>query len=411
MKRKYLGIIFSLLIIISMMAIPGCASDEPAPSPTATPTATPTPTPEPAWEWPEKLSVVSTSEAGQGYATAVAWTSAMEASTGVQMRIVAEARDRLKFQWLREGKFFTTANIPMLVLTGDGDEYIAKDGGPFQARNVFPIAESQMSFAVREDSDIDTIYDIKPGMKLVETTFSASVRAFTEAMLAWVEIDPDDMVWIPVSSPTAMTMAIVEGKADVCAGYSATSSWLEAEASPHGLLWLELNPADDPDGAARFLDLRGDVSFGPITSGVDTAIGRWGLISLLSYVTTADQDAELIYQTTKWLAENHESYDTTVWTKNMTVENLLRTAETDYVPLHAGAVKYLDEVGLWTSQHETRRQANIDQLTIWVDAYQAAIVAAEAKGLTVEVGNQEWLDFWRSEMAELPKFKKFSGLD
>ena len=233
MKSKLLLYIITAVILASLLAIAGCAAEEPAPAPTPTPT--PTPEPPPAWEWPEKLSVVSTSEAGQGYATAVAWTSAMDEATGVQMRIVAEARDRLKFQWLREGKFFTTANIPLLTLTGDGEEYIGKDGGPFQVRNVFPICESQSSLAVRGDGDIKTIYDIKPGMKLVETTFSASVRAYTEAVLAWIEVDPDDMVWVPVSSPTAMTQAIVDGKADVCFGYTATSSWLEAEASPHGL--------------------------------------------------------------------------------------------------------------------------------------------------------------------------------
>jgi len=86
-------------------------------------------------------------------------------------------------------------------------------------------------------------------------------------------------------------------------------------------------------------------------------------------------------------------------------------AETHFYPLHEGAVKYLKELGKWTSAHEARRQQNIDLMTQWETAYKAAIAEADEKGVKIDPANEEWLDIWTSHNSGLTRFKMFQGLD
>jgi len=97
----------------------------------------------------------------------------------------------------------------------------------------------------------------------------------------------------------------------------------------------------------------------------------------------------------------------------MTREYLMELAETDFVPLHDGAVKYLEEEGLWTAAHEARRQQNIELFAKWVEAYQTAIEMADEKELQVDPENEEWVQLWEEYSAGLgyPPFQYFLGLD
>ena len=95
----------------------------------------------------------------------------------------------------------------------------------------------------------------------------------------------------------------------------------------------------------------------------------------------------------------------------MTVDTLMLVAETDYVPLHDGTVKYLEEIGRWTPAHESRRQQNIDLITRYIEAYKATIEAADEQGISVDPENEEWLELWDNYREQLPEFKLFMGLD
>jgi hypothetical protein len=97
----------------------------------------------------------------------------------------------------------------------------------------------------------------------------------------------------------------------------------------------------------------------------------------------------------------------------MTVEYLMILAETDYVPLHDGAVKYMEEKGLWTPAYEARRQQNIDLFDAWEEEWDWAIDKADEQGIKVDPANPEWERFWREYSAStgLPPFQYFLGLD
>jgi len=85
----------------------------------------------------------------------------------------------------------------------------------------------------------------------------------------------------------------------------------------------------------------------------------------------------------------------------------MNLAEVEFVPLHDGAVKYLEEKGLWTADHEKRRQQNIALLDRYLAAYQEALYLADSSKIKVDPANEVWLELWEKYKRELglPKFR------
>ena len=203
-----------------------------------------------------------------------------------------------------------------------------------------------------------------------------------------------------------------DGKIDISLNY-VMPGWLEVEASPHGLTWMELDAENDPEGAERFLQWYPMTGFGICEgTGIPSAEGVHMAKNLVPYITSADTDSELVYHMCKWVDENYDRFkEGHPWCADMTPDNLLELAEIHYEPLHDGAVRYLEEKGLWTAELETKRQYNIEQLTRWVDAYQTAIDMADDRGIDVNPDNDEWQELWENyrDSLNLPVLASYQG--
>ena len=175
--------------------------------------------------------------------------------------------------------------------------------------------------------------------------------------------------------------------------------------------WMQgLNPKEDPEGAERWWAAQPETSFGQSQIGVPTSIGVWMTTTISRYGTPASTDPELIYHLVKWLDENFDKYkDAHTLCVFMTLDILMELAETDYMPLHDGTVKYLEEKGLWTEAHEKRRQEQIELITRYIEAYSTAIEMADDMGIRIDPYGEEWLEFWENYKEELglPKFHKY----
>ncbi len=291
--------------------------------------------------------------------------------------------------------------------------YATRDGGPWPTRAVYPIGKYDMGFVVLGDSGIKTPYDIKPGMKIIYFSYIPHGKPTMEALLAWGQVDPEDVVWVPAGSIGANLRLLMEGKGDVAFGFTTLwGGWYEAEAGPHGLAWIEMDAEADPEGAQRYLAIRPETAFGVMTTGVPSALGVPAISNISSYITRAETDPELVYHLVKWLDENYGKFkDAHPQAEFMTIDNIMIVAETSFQPLHEGTVRYLEELGRWTSAHETRRQQNIDLIDRWEEAYHAAIGIADERGIKVTPENEEWLELWGSYKEDLPVFNWFLSLD
>jgi len=236
-----------------------------------------------------------------------------------------------------------------------------------------------------------------------------------ESLLAWAQVDPEDIEWIPAGSMTAMVTLLMDGKGDIGYGFPSSAGWLTAEAAPHGLDWIELNAKEDPEGAARLLAVDPSVSFGTYPpTGAPSAHGKWMMVTLHGHSAAADRDPELIYNLAKWFDENYDRYkDAHPLNIHISIENTMALAETSFWPLHDGTIRYLKEKGLWTPAHEARHQQNVALLTRYVDAFAEAVAMADEKGMKVDTTDEEWLELWENYKVQLnlPMPKAFFGLD
>jgi len=341
----------------------------------------------------------------------VGWTTPLQESTGMMIRLVVEENSTAATTYLVQGDFaMGTSDMGDASRTAGEMASATRDLGPIDRRIVYPHGSGGRGYAVRGDSGIVTPHDIKPGMKYCHITWVPN--ALTEqlpALLAWGQVDMDDIVLVPVGGIPATSRMVMEGQADITHGYPASPQWIENEASPHGLAWIKLDPAADPEGAERFLEIDGGAAFGKITnSSTPSGLGAPSIVTIPSIVAMADQDTEFIYNLVKWFDENYETFkDNHPYCKGMTLSNLMNLAEVEFVALHDGAVKYLEEKGLWTSDHEKRRQQNIALQQRYVDAYQEALYLADSSGIKVDPANEVWIELWEKYKRELglPKFR------
>jgi hypothetical protein len=360
---------------------------------------------EEVWQWPERLLVTATGTTSPLYGAFIAWTTPLAEDTGMTVRIINEADVRLQELWVKSGEFFTKGpqqnRSMMYALRG----WSRRDYGAWQSRVWQASGVSYWTFGALGNSGIKTPNDIKPGTKMVLITLAEEPQQMFLGLAAWAQVNPEDIVWVPSASTRALPRLLMDGKIDIALCYIAPN-WLEVEASPHGLTYLPLDKENDPEGAERFLQWYPMTGFGACEGmGIPSAEGIPMAKTLIPYITSADTDSELVYHMCKWVDENYDRFkDGHPWTDDMTLDNLLELAEIHYEPLHDGAVRYLEEKGLWTAELEARRQYNIEQLTKWVDAYQTAIDMADERGINVDPENDEWQELWENhrDLQDLP---------
>jgi len=412
-------IFLAVVLVVSMVAFAACKAEEAPPvveeeAPPVVEEEEEPPPVEPPWEWPEKLAVASQGPATPGYPIDIAWTTPLAEDTGMKVRLITEEDLLISFTWLKQGLLdLGFADMGATLVPAGLGRFATRDLGPCQTRIFWPHGRGGRGFAVRGDSGIKTPYDIKPGMKIIyhsEVLTGPLGRMWVAALLAWAQVDPEDVEWVEAASIPATFELLKAGRGDVVVGWPSSPPWVELEASPHGLAWIELNAEEDPEGAARLFEVDPSACFGVMTKGCPSAIGVRMLVTIPSMVVWADKDPELIYHLVKWLDENHDLYkDGHPYCADMTLDALMELAEKEFVPLHDGTVKYLEEKGLWTPAHEARRQQNIELLNRYEQAYAEALDMADEQGITVDPTNEEWLELWENYKKELnlPGFKLF----
>jgi len=404
MKNRILLVFLAVALVVSLVAFAACAKEEEAPPVEEEEE-------EEVWQWPDKLSVTTVSPGVGPYEAAVAWTTPLAEDTGMKIRIVTSDNPHLTQKWLKQGMFFAAyerAHTDILEARGG---MATRDGGAFRASNLYAAVKLDTGFMVRGDSGIKTPYDLK-GKKLITFTPAPIIKVMMEGLLAWGNVSPEDVEWVPAGSMEAMVRFLIDGKGDITYGGPTMPFAYEAEASPHGLAWLEMDREKDPEGAKRFTDVYPYTQLGIMTTGVESAHGVPSMSAVRGISVYPDADPELVYRVVKWLDENYDRYkDAHPWCAMMTLDNLLIVTETSYQATHEGVIRYLEEKGLWTPAHEARNKHNIELLTIWEEAYQKAIELADDKGIAVDPENEEWLELWEDYKKDLPGIKVYEGLD
>lgn len=415
MKKRVLLILLAVVLVVSMVAFAACKAEEEPPvvEEEAPPVVEEEEAPpvEEVWEWPKEFTIISHGIGASDYAQLTSVAPLIENSTGMKVRIVPEESMPQKGRWIKAGMFDcmteSQSSIASYLIEAQ-KEYATRDGGPYQIRGFAQTLLQAFGIMVRGDSDIRTIYDIKPGTKMSVWAMPGGYDV-VKGVLAWANLTVDDVILVETGSyPDNMRM-VADGRADVsCLALPSSSVVQELEAGPHGLHWLDLNSNEDPEGAARYNAILPAQIFSEITIGVPSSIGHWGWGGPSLLWTRADTDPELIYNLIKWLDENFDSYkDLHPNNADMSLERFRASLDWAFLPIHEGAIKYLKEKGMWTAEDDVRQAYNVDLVTRYCEAFDEAIDIADEEGIDVNPGNEEWLQLWEGYKKDLglPVFK------
>jgi hypothetical protein len=374
------------------------------------------------YKWPEHFTLAVLMAPGLEVANVgKAWTPLLAKDTGMQVHL-AHTTDKVnKFKWLHLGIADMAdggQHEVSRVLEGDRRygviEYCGQNFGrravvygnrdcgafPFQA--VWVHSKYDSGFMVRGDSKIKDVYDIKPGIRVVDMRPYLASQRNIEGLFAWAKIDEKDVVWVPAHNTEEKVRLVVEGKADIAWVIPSAPSTYEAEKNPHGIRWIDLNSDKDPEGAKRFREKYLLIGFGPMIRGVASARGHWGTVGTDLFCCHANADAEFIYHLAKWMDENYPRYkDLHYWLPAMSRQNLMEELDTTFIPCHEGLIKYLKELGLWTPEHEKRNRQNAELVDRYCQATEEAHRLADEKGIIVAAENQTWVDLWEDYKKKL----------
>lgn len=357
------------------------------------------------YEWPRFINVITPIVGTANHSLAVAWTSEFSAQTGSRARVLPAPNGFTRVQWLNTDE----GRIAMLQASDYFDQMDGVEGfaspmaGPADTRVANMNMVTPWGYMVRGDSDIQSITDIGPGTRISFSPSSSFLVAGVNALLAYNGLDASDVELVEVGNYGANTRIVVEGRADVTFTSPLSGPSYEAEAAPSGVRWLALPDASaDPEAFARYRAFQPGYVPRETVAGVTSSIGVPMDHAFQANHVRADEDEELVYQLLKWLTEEHESFREAFTHANMmSVDSLVAFIEAGALqPLHPGAIRYLEEIGVWTPAYQAHQDALVEMAQTRVALFEQAVADAQAQGIDTNPENAAWVEFWQQALAD-----------
>ncbi|MBX9973616.1 TAXI family TRAP transporter solute-binding subunit [Cytobacillus firmus] len=330
-----------------------------------------------------------------GYAEMSAIANVLTENNGSQIRMLPSASGvgrmlPLKNQQASVGKLGDEIQFSFEGIK----EFTDQDWGPQDVRAYWaPI--SQFGFAVREDSDIKSIADLK-GKKIPMITGNASVNIKNEAILAFAGLSLDDVEIVNLTSYAGQGDALIQGQIDVAGINPTASSMFEAD-SMGGIRWLEMDP-DDSEGWKRVEETASwlipyTTDGGAGMDGDTNVMGHGYLIG--GY---ANQDPNYIYELLKSMDENFDQYKDALPNLALYSKDEVLT-EPRGIPFHEGTIKFLEEKGLWDDEKQAKNDALIERFGKLQEAWDQTVKEAKKEGISED----DFQEFWLEKKTELVK--------
>jgi uncharacterized protein len=359
------------------------------------------------FEWPRFFNVITPSVGTANHSLAVAWTAEFSNDTGSRARVLPAPNGYARTEWLnsKEGRLSLYQPSDYFDQLDAVEGYASRIAGPSDTRLINMNLVTGWGYMVRGDSNIKTIEDIKPGIRIVYYAGSSFILAGMDALLAYRGLTRKDVQLVEVGSYGANTNVVVEGRADVTFTSPISGPSYQAEAAPNGIRWLEIPSRDkNPEAFDRYRAIQPGYLLEKTKAGVKSAIGVQMDHAYQANHVLASDDPEFVYQLAKWMDDNYDKYkDKFNHAHMMNVNNLVAFLEAGALaPLHEGTIRLLKEKNLWKPQYQARQDKLVELATKRVALYKEALEAATDKGLSTVPGNKDWVALWA-------EFRKKSG--
>jgi hypothetical protein len=366
-----------------------------------------------AFNWPEEI-YMGTSDIGTTHHVITSgWGALLETTTGSKVRITPEP-DPARIERA------ITGNTDLIFMDMSDMALYYRGQGAYSdlAKENFYVVwleyDPPMGYMVPGDSDIKTMHDIKARVekkKRIKVAYFAPATAWgmraTQFLPAFLDISPEKVTPVPFGSINDMYYSILQGKADILCGGLSTSVLPALMATPRGIRFLDM-PLEDKAAWQRALDVLPTEWPAQVNDwGVPEefrGLGCWVAPSL--YFATATEDEDTIYQLARWIHENYDKYKgTAVQATRMKLERFREFLDISAMPVHPGTVRYLREIGMWTTKDDEWNEDAKALMQQYVDAWKEAKAVAESKKIKIRMGKKKWETLWNDTVRDIPPMR------
>lgn len=352
------------------------------------------------YDLPRLLVIGTPGTASGSFASTNGWAPVLQKQTNTVARIVPEDSERQRYTRLTERRDIRISSVPAAELRSQVEGIGAYAGAnPAAQHMVWHHNDTPWGFIVSGESDFQTMADLnREGLKVALPVFSPTLVATMEAALpAYLGLTPEEaeekFEYVPTSSYVETCRSVVEGKADVtyCAAVSSVLS--EMEGAPGGIRWL---PMDGGEQAWEgYLTYRPMLIPADISIGVSSAKGIAGVTSNFIYAVPADADEAFAYNMAKWFNKSFDDYkETHPLAARMELNIFLDYIDRSPVPVHAGTVRYLEEIGAWSEEREKHNQEAVELMDQWIAARQDALSEAREKRVRPDQDDEAFMEIY-----------------
>lgn len=342
-----------------------------------------------AQELPGTMVWSSYGPGSTGYAEASAMADAFGREFGTTIRILPSGsavgrlepllRGRADFSFLATEAFFASEGT---------QDFAARRWGPQGKLRVLAGRPESAGLATAADANIRTLEDMK-GKRLAIPAGNPSINVRCNAILSFVGYTLDDVDDVVFPDYSSAARAVAENRADAICTTTAPSVIYELAESPRGLHWVPL-PPDNEEGWARLQQVA--PIFAPAPATVGANLSEEEPVDMLAYrypVITAleDTSADKVYAMMKAMDEAYDLYKDTTPVMSRWALDTAATPPID-APFHEGAIRYLEEKGLWTEEFQAWQEQRLARLHALEAAWEEAV--AEGEG----TDDDEFAEIW-----------------
>jgi len=309
---------------------------------------------------PRQMAWTAYNLGSTGYNQAVAIGAMLREKYNVTLRVIPGQNDVSRLLPLKMGRVDFTANGVATYLAQEGMfQFASKEWGPQPLRLLMTSnGLSNQAVAAAADIGITRFSDLR-GRRVPYVRAAPALNISMEAYLACGDLTWDDVVRVDFPGYEASWNGIINGDVDVAFGTTVSGPPFRLEASPRGIFWLPA-PHDDEGCWDRMLSIgpyftKHIATRGASVSEINTHEAGTYPYPLLT--TLIEQDSQLVYNLTRAINENYADFkDSDPGAVGWAIESQVF----DWVvPYHEGAVKYWQEVGVWSESLEAHNQSLI----------------------------------------------------
>ncbi len=322
---------------------------------------------------PKQVTWTAYDVGSTGYNQAVAIGSALKNKLGVNLRVLPGKNDVARLAPLRDGKVdFSSAGSDSIYAQEGMFVFGTENWGPIPIRmllmNISDGASTAM--AVTLDSGIEKVADLK-GKRFAIVKGSPVSHQLGSALLAFAGLTLDDVQQIEASGFAATAQALQDNSAEAYVTATHTPNNIKLHASPRGLKFLPF-PHDDEEGWKRVKEVvpwmfKHTATLGPgiPPEGIEVATTAYPLLIALE-----ETPEDLAYGMTKAMFVLHDDYADGAPGANGWRLSSQKLDEV-FQPIHPGAIRYYQEIGVWTPERQKVHEANLHRQSIILDAWEA----------------------------------------